>query len=195
LNRKTTPATNWKNRIVGHGEKPAGEFVLNDLNWRLHPKAQRSALREILSRVGWVTGVIVNATTGHVIDGAARIEEARAKDQATLIPFTQVELSEAEEKEVLLLLDAIGSMATPDDDALTALIGMVGIESADLLAALSAFTDGDLDLTGAEPNLSDPNFNYQSQFGVIVQCADESHQKQVFDSLTEAGYSVRVVVV
>lgn len=46
-----------------------------------------------------------------------------------------------------------------------------------------------------EPNLGDPNFNYQSQYGVIVQCEDETHQKKVFDKLTDLGYSVKVVVV
>lgn len=47
----------------------------------------------------------------------------------------------------------------------------------------------------ADPNLADPNFNYQSQYGVIVKCDNEKHQQKVFDDLTAAGYDVKVVVV
>lgn len=46
----------WKNRIVGQGEKPANEFNFNPLNWRNHPNSQRAALDEILGKIGWVTG-------------------------------------------------------------------------------------------------------------------------------------------
>ena len=38
-------------------------------------------------------------------------------------------------------------------------------------------------------------FNYASQFGVIVPCESEEHQKKVFDHLTSLGYTPRVVAV
>lgn len=55
----------------------------------------------------------------------------------------------------------------------------------------------ELDGLGADdgPNLGDPNFNYQSQYGVIVQCKNEKHQQKVYDDLAKAGYEVKVVVV
>ena len=188
--------TEWQNRIVGYDAKPAKDFKLNEFNWRRHPQTQRDALSEVLRRIGWVTGVIENVTTGNLIDGHARVEEAIKENPDRPIPCTQVELSEDEEKQILLLLDPIGSMATADDDMIRELMEAVGIESDVLLEALSQYTDIDVDaLSAEEPNLSDPNFNYQSQYGVIVTCEDESHQKRVFDELTESGYEVRVVVV
>jgi hypothetical protein len=186
----------WKNRIVGHGEKTAGEFNFNPLNWRQHPDSQRAALREVLDKIGWITGVIENVTTGNLIDGHGRIKEALERDPSTIIPFTKVKLTEAEEKQMLLLFDPIGDMATPDLDALRGLLEMVGIDSEALLEVLSRIDDLELpDVADLDPNLNDPNFNYQSQFGVIVQCDDEKHQKKVFNALNELGYKVKVVVV
>lgn len=37
--------------------------------------------------------------------------------------------------------------------------------------------------------------NVESQFGVIVMCADESEQAAVYDRLVSEGYSCKVVTV
>ena len=131
----------WQNRIVGYGEKPAGEFTSNPLNWRKHPESQRAAIRQVLDNVGWITGVIENQTTGNLIDGHLRVEESLATNSTEPIPFTKVSLSEAEEKKILLLLDPIGSMATADETMIRQLMEMVGVESESLLEALGAYTE------------------------------------------------------
>lgn len=188
-------APTYRNRIVGHGEKTAAEFQANPLNWRKHPEPQQQAIRELLRSVGWVTGVIENVRTGNLIDGHLRIEEALASTPKAKIPYTQVDLSEEEERKILLLLDPVGSMATTDDEAIRSLMEMVGIEHESLLAALTGFSDSESLETDEEPNLNDPAFNYQSQFGVIVICESEPEQKRVYNELLEAGYEVKVVVV
>ena len=130
----------WKNRIVGHGEQAAISFMANPLNWRIHPKAQREALTGVLSEVGWVQSVIVNRTTGNVVDGHARIEEALKLGDETPVPFVEVELSEEEEKQVLLTLDPISAMAAADKQNLDALLQDVSTASsavADMLTELA----------------------------------------------------------
>jgi hypothetical protein len=67
----------WRSRIVVHAEVPPPELVPNPRNWRTHPAEQRRALTGALSEVGWVAEVLVNQTTGHVVDGHLRIELAR----------------------------------------------------------------------------------------------------------------------
>lgn len=139
--------TIWRNRIVGTGEKPAKDFIANPLNWRTHPEFQRRALNGILSEVGWVTGVIENATTGNVIDGHARIGEALAQNENTLVPFIRVQLSEEEEKKVLAVLDPIGALAGTDDERLRELSSILEFES-DALSELvrhKAVTELNLD--------------------------------------------------
>jgi len=39
------------------------------------------------------------------------------------------------------------------------------------------------------------NFNYKSQYGVIVICEDEEAQKQIYDELLKKGYKLKVVCV
>lgn len=124
-----------KNRIVGHGEEPPDQLLANPFNFRRHPGAQRDALRGSMVEIGWVKTVIVNRTTGHVVDGHARIEEAMRAGLAS-IPVTYVELSEAEEKLALAVLDPISEMATHDDEALRALLGEVATEEQALQALL-----------------------------------------------------------
>ena len=117
----TTATTPWRNRIVGSGQEDPTQLLANPRNWRTHPGAQRDALRGSLSEVGWVQQILINRTTGHVVDGHARVEEAISAGAAT-VPVLYVELSDEEERLVLATLDPIGAMAERDDERLTELI-------------------------------------------------------------------------
>jgi hypothetical protein len=71
--------TAWRNRIVGHADVAPEELEPNPRNWRSHPLDQQRALAGALGEVGWVAEVLVNRTTGHVVDGHLRIELALAR--------------------------------------------------------------------------------------------------------------------
>jgi hypothetical protein len=62
-------AAGWRTRIVNHAEVPPAELVPNPRNWRTHPPEQQRALAGALAEVGWVAEILVNRTTGHVVDG------------------------------------------------------------------------------------------------------------------------------
>jgi hypothetical protein len=129
-------AAPWQNRIVGHGDVPPADLIPNPKNWRNHPDEQQRALSGALSEVGWVTEVMVNRTTGHVVDGHLRIELALARKEPS-VPVTYVELSQDEEQLVLATLDPIGALADAEATALADLLA--GLEPAD--AALRALLD------------------------------------------------------
>lgn len=120
----TVPEEVWRDRIDELVRVDPAELLANPLNARRHPAAQRAALRATLAGVGWVAPVIVNTTTGHLVDGHARIEEAVAKG-VPLVPVVYVDLSIDEELEILATLDPIGQMATYDADVLTNLLAGV----------------------------------------------------------------------
>ncbi len=69
-------ATTWRNRIVGHADMPPDQLVAHPANWRLHRREQQEALAGALSEIGWVAQVLVNRTTGHVVDGAVYLATA-----------------------------------------------------------------------------------------------------------------------
>jgi ParB-like chromosome segregation protein Spo0J len=79
--------------------------------------------------------VIVNRTTGHLVDGHLRAALARERGE-TMIPVVYVELSDAEERLVLATLDPLGALAEQDGPALTALLDGVSVDDLALRALL-----------------------------------------------------------
>jgi hypothetical protein len=126
-----SPSAAWRNRIVGHADVPPADLVPNPRNWRSHPPEQQRALAGALSEVGWVAEVLVNRTTGNVVDGHLRIELALAPDEPT-VPVTYVDLSDEEERVVLASFDPIGALADAEATALTDLLSGLAPADADL---------------------------------------------------------------
>jgi len=122
------PLARFRSRIVATGFKPANQFTANPLNWREHPPEQRQAMQEILAMFGWIAGVIENQRTGNLIDGHERIWDALDQDEQTLVPFTLVDVSEEEEKQLLVFFDKVGEMIYANRENLRLLMGSVGEE-------------------------------------------------------------------
>jgi len=116
--------TTWRSRIVETGTADPRSLIANPQNWRKHPKSQADAISGVLDEVGWVQDVIVNRTTGRLVDGHLRVEVAIQTKQET-IPVTYVDLSEAEEALILATFDPISAMATADAEILRDLLDHV----------------------------------------------------------------------
>jgi DNA modification methylase len=129
------PPSTWKNRITGHADVPPDQLLANPANWRTHPKAQQRALGAALGEVGWVQQILVNTTTGHIVDGHLRVKLALSRNEPT-VPVTYVELSEDEERLVLATLDPIGALARPDEERLAELLAELTVADEDLLRLL-----------------------------------------------------------
>lgn len=127
----------WRSRIVGHGDLAPAEITPHDLNWRRHPAQQRAALAGVLDEVGWVQDVIVNRTTGRLVDGHLRVAVALERGEPS-VPVVYVELSDDEERLVLATLDPLGALAETDTDALASLLATVA-PSADEVRDLVSF--------------------------------------------------------
>lgn len=180
----------WRNRIVGQGDVAPAELTANPANWRTHPRRQREALRGSLETLGWVQQVLVNRTTGNVVDGHARLEEA-LRTKAATVPVLYVELSLEEERQVLATLDPLAAMAVPDQRALAELVAGITVDDQALRALLGSLTD--------EPaaGLTDPDelpdFDAWAKREIYVKPGDlwelGGHRLLVGDSLEAASYS------
>ena len=130
----------WQTRIVGHGEEAPDQLLANPANWRIHPKRQQEALSGVLDEVGFVQPVLVNRTTGHLVDGHLRVSLA-LRDDIDSIPVIYLELSPAEEALVLATIDPLAGLAGTDSEQLAQLLEEVGTGSAavqELLSELAA---------------------------------------------------------
>jgi hypothetical protein len=114
----------WRNRLVRTAEVAPASLVPHPLNWRQHPQYQREALQGVLSEVGWVQQVLVNERTGHLLDGHLRVALAVERGEVR-IPVGYVDLSEEEERLVLITLDPLAALAQTDAQGLTALLAEV----------------------------------------------------------------------
>ena len=117
----------YRNRIVGSGTMNPADLKANPMNWRKHPAEQSKALDDALSRLGWIQDVIVNKTTGHLIDGHLRVETA-LKNKEAEVPVKYVELTEEEEKLALATFDPLTMMAEQDDEMLKKLLEECGAD-------------------------------------------------------------------
>lgn len=121
---KTKENKGYRNRIIGEGLENPEQLLANPNNWRIHPLYQQEALQKILTKVGWVDQVIVNKTTGHLVDGHLRVQTAMRNNEKE-IPVLYVELDQEEESIILASLDPLTAMAKTDEDMLKGLIEQV----------------------------------------------------------------------
>lgn len=92
----------------------------NPLNWKKHPHRQRQAISASIGVNGWAGALLYNKTTGKLIDGHCRKEEAiKRGDKA--VPVLMGHWTEEQEKHLLATLDPIGAMYQVQSDALTSL--------------------------------------------------------------------------
>lgn len=130
------PVEKWRNRIIGHGEEAPDQLLANPKNARVHSRFQKDTLKGLLTQVGWVQSVIVNKRTQFVVDGHARVQVALANNEP-MIPVVYVDLEPAEEDLILASLDAVGSLATWDKEALGVLVEGIQAEDTNLARMLA----------------------------------------------------------
>ena len=125
-----------RNRIVGNEDVSPGLLKAHVMNYRRHPESQMGALRGSLDSLGWVKGVLVSKRTMTIIDGHARVEEAKRR-KLPHIPVTYLDLSADEEKQALALLDPISAMAQQDNAVLQTLLDSITVENEAVAKAIS----------------------------------------------------------
>jgi DNA modification methylase len=140
----------YKNRIIGHGTEAPDQLLANPANWRIHPQSQQDALKGALDSIGYIQSVIVNQTTGHLIDGHLRVMLAM-RDNSPSIPVCYVELTEAEEALALATIDPLSAMAAQDNEKLLELMHDVQTDDPALQQMLADLIgDGALAMPGTE---------------------------------------------
>lgn len=132
----TTAPDQWRNRIKSNVRRDPAKLRANALNWRTHPPEQRAALERMLDDIGWVQSVIVNETTGNLVDGHLRVELAIERGEKS-IPVGLVALDAEEERRVLAALDPLAAMAGVDTDRLEALLAEITLGEDDLSKMLA----------------------------------------------------------
>lgn len=111
----------------------------NPQNWRYHPQTQLAALDDVLAdpEIGWAGVLLYNERTGRLIDGHARKARWTEKSPGRPAPVLIGSWSQDAERKILLTLDPLAGLATPDTDKLGALLKSVSIDDRPLSAAVT----------------------------------------------------------
>ena len=124
-----------KNRIVGHEMVQLDQLLAHPNNWRRHPKYQQDALAGLIDDIGFIRSVLVNKTTGTVIDGHLRVALA-SRSGVQELPVEYIELTEEQEIKALALLDPIAAMADTDRSKLAEILSMIDAQEERIRSAL-----------------------------------------------------------
>jgi hypothetical protein len=161
--------------------EPPDQLLANPKNWRIHPETQQSILRANLRRIGWITGVIQNDVTGHLIDGHDRVVNAISTGQRT-VPVIHVRLSQEKEDIALASLDTITSLAVTDQAKLEELLADIPTQAPDLEALLESMR------SGMPPSLDDLAAAYgntvdESTFWPVIRVSVPPETKEHYEAL------------
>lgn len=127
----------YRDRMVGEGYEDPEQLLANPKNWKIHPHVQERALHTVLSKVGWVTRIVVNRHTGFILDGHGRVLLA-VEQQEKLVPVQYVDITEEEEDIILATFDSIGNMAGTDAGQMVELMQDVIRQSDEQIASVMA---------------------------------------------------------
>ena len=172
--------------------RATAELKPHPLNWRLHPAQQKAAMREVLDRVGWAGAVVVNAVTGHILDGHLRHELALERGEE-VVPCYVVERTPAQERVVLGTFDSLAEWAEADAGKFAELRGQVAESFEDLSGEVEAmFAVTQQEAVKAE-HAEAARHKELGGWWVMVECGDERTQETVWGLMSGEGREVRVL--
>lgn len=167
----------------------ASSLLPNPRNWRTHPPRQREALRGLLAEVGFADALLVRPLPDgrlQLIDGHLRAETAADQE----VPVLVLDVTEAEANKLLATLDPLAALAEADAEKLEELLQEFQTENAALAAMLEELSDAAG--ASARPSRAEPKLPEFWQ--LVVHCHSEEDQEQLYERLTDQGYSCRVLV-
>jgi len=180
-----------RDRIRELRRVPARELQPNPRNWRMHPAAQRDALRGLLAEVGYAGALLAR----ELEDGSLQLIDGHLRAETTpdaIVPVLVLDVSAAEADKILLTHDSVAALAEPDHEQLAALLAdveFISPEVEELLAGLTRLA------AETEERLAPDREEVviPESWQVVVECRDEVNQREIFERMRGEGYRCRVL--
>lgn len=164
-------------------------------NSRTHSDEQVAQIAASIREFGWTNPILVDGDNG-IIAGHGRLAAARKLGIAEVPVVVLDHLTDAQKRALVIADNKLALNAGWDFELLENEVRGLDDDGFDLsllgfdLKELAALID---DAAAAGEITDGGGINYQSQFGVIVTCKDETDQEKTYNRLDELGYECKVV--
>jgi ParB-like nuclease family protein len=184
-----------RSRIKEHRRVKVSELVPHELNPRVHSDEQREALQALLGEIGFARSLLAYETQ----DGRLKLIDGHLR-QSELDPEAEVEVeildvNDEEARKLLLSLDPLAALADYDDEALTALRNLTDTDNDTLSAFWSTIRSASAETEQAvkKSRVKDPDQVIPQQWSVVIDCATEKAQVDLWRRLKSEGLKCRLV--
>jgi hypothetical protein len=178
-----------RNRIKAHRRVRAGDLVPHELNFRLHPELQRSALLALYAEVGFARSLLAYELPDgrlKLLDGHLR----RELDPDMEVDVEVLDVNDDEARALLLSIDPLAALAQTQEQIRDRLLEITPAASPDLQAAWEAAANAVLPEAPKGPGFTD----VPEQFLVLLTCRDEQHQRELLARFQAEGLDCRALL-
>lgn len=172
-----------RNRIVRHVRVRAGDLVPHELNPRVHSEAQRRALEMLYEEIGFARSLLAYPLADgrlKLIDGHLRA--AMNPDQE--VDVEVLDVNDAEARALLLAIDPLAQLAGYDAEILERLRDTVEANSAAVKSLWQTLQEAAQRTRRA---VKRDEANVAEQYYVLIECEDESHQRELLERFHKEG--------
>lgn len=175
-------------RINAAPYNPRKQLKPGDPEWK---KLERS-----IDAFGYVDPLVWNERTGNLVGGHQRLAVMLHKGNVAEVDVSVVDLPESHEKALNVALNRIAGAW--DESSLKSLLAE--IEDADLIdTTLTGFDEKEIDelLRAATESAETPDTSPQLSglaFRVVVDCRDETHQRELLERFEGEGLTCRALI-
>ncbi len=176
------------NRQITH--QPISAIIPYERNNKIHSPEQINHIANSIAEFGFNQPIVIDENN-IVLVGHGRLLAAQKMGLDEVPTICIVDLTEAQKKAYRIIDNKVSADAPWDFEAVQSEIAALTEMDFDMSEFMDGFTSPVAD--AADPNLSDPGFNYQEQFAVIVVCKTPAEQQEVFENLQGQGLECKLV--
>ena len=171
---------------------PVSELEPYSRNARKHETVDVAAIAASIREFGFDDPIGVWGKKNTIVEGHGRLMAAKMLGMEAVPVIRLDHLTDEQRRAYALAHNKTAELSTWDLDLVEIeLDDIYGIDMGEF--GFEVAVEEESSVEPAEPK--EPSFNYSEQYGVIVMCDDEAHQEEVYNRLTEEGYTCRVVAV
>ena len=177
--------------IKGCRRVRAGDLLVHELNFRLHPELQRAALQAIYREVGFARSLLAFEQADgplKLIDGCV----PRDIDPEMEVDVEVLDVNEEEARALLLSIDPLAALAQTQEQLYDRLLEIAPVVSPDLRAAWEAAANAAVGPPN-EPKKESVEMGPE-QWLVLVTCRDEAHQVEILKRFQGEGLPCRALL-